>query len=320
MASPFATRYNHPMNTSAIKQSMGLAEWAMLITLSMIWGGSFFFNRIAVSELPVFTIVALRVGIAACILWLIVLATRTPLPGDRKTYQRLFLLGFINSVIPFSLIVWGQTRIGSGPASILNATTPFFTIIVANAFLADERLTWQKFTGVIIGIAGVAAMIGVSAFEDAAADVIAELALIGASIAYALGTTFARQFRSHPPLIVATGQITSAALIITPIAIIADQAWTLPLPRTEVMLSVASLAALCTAFAYLLYFRILRSAGATNVALVTFLVPVSAILLGILFLGEHLEWRHLTGMAAISAGLALIDGRLIRRFTNRAAA
>lgn len=308
------------MNTSAIKQSMGLAEWAMLITLSMIWGGSFFFNRIAVSELPVFTIVALRVGIAACILWLIVLATRTPLPGDRKTYQRLFLLGFVNSVIPFSLIVWGQTRIGSGPASILNATTPFFTIIVANAFLADERLTWQKFTGVIIGIAGVAAMIGVSAFEDAADDVIAELALIGASIAYAFGTTFARQFRQLPPLIVATGQITSAALIITPIAIIADQAWTLPLPRTEVMLSVASLAALCTAFAYLLYFRILRSAGATNVALVTFLVPVSAILLGILFLGEHLELRHLTGMAAISAGLALIDGRLIRRFTNRAAA
>ena len=308
------------MNTSAIKQSMGLSEWAMLITLSMIWGGSFFFNRIAVSELPVLTIVALRVGIAAAILWLIVLATRTPLPSDRKTYLQLFALGFVNSVIPFCLIVWGQTRIGSGPASILNATTPFFTILVANAFLADERLTWQKFTGVIIGIAGVAAMIGVSAFEEAAADVLAELALIAASIGYAFGTTFARRFRGLPPLIVATGQITSAALIITPIAIIIDQAWKLPLPRGEVILSVASLAALCTAFAYLLYFRILRSAGATNVALVTFLVPVSAILLGILFLGEHLEWRHLAGMAAISAGLALIDGRLIRRFTNRAAA
>ena len=136
---------------------------------------------------------------------------------------------------------------------------------------------------------------------------------------WAFGTTFARRFRGLPPLIVATGQITSAAIIITPIAIITDQVWTLPLPRTEVMLSVASLAALCTAFAYLLYFRILRSAGATNVALVTFLVPVSAILLGIIFLGESLEPRHLIGMAAISAGLALIDGRLLRRITSPAA-
>jgi drug/metabolite transporter (DMT)-like permease len=307
------------MNTSAIKQSMGLREWAMLITLSMIWGGSFFFNRVAVTGLPVLTIVACRVAFAACILWLIVAATRTPLPDDRRTYGQLFILGFVNSVIPFSLIVWGQTRIGSGLASILNATTPFFTIIVANAFLADERLTWQKFSGVIIGIAGVAAMIGVSAFEEASADVIAELALIAASVAYAFGTTFARRFRSLPPLIVATGQITSAALIITPIAIIADQVWTLPMPRTEVILSVTGLAALCTAFAYLLYFRILRSAGATNVALVTFLVPVSAILLGILFLGESLQPRHFIGMAAISAGLALIDGRLLRRITTPAA-
>jgi drug/metabolite transporter (DMT)-like permease len=306
------------MNRAAIKQSMGPTEWAMLLTLSMVWGGSFFFNRIAVAEIPVFTIVACRVVLGAGLLWLVVLITRTKLPSEPRIYGQLFVLGFINSVIPFSLIVWGQTHLGSGLASIINATTPFFTVIVANAFLADERLTLQKFAGVITGIAGVSAMIGLSAFADAGTNVLAELALVASSIAYAIGTPFARRFRALPPLIVATGQITSAAIIITPVALIIDHPWTLS-PSPAAMASVAGLASLCTAFAYLLYFRILRSAGATNVALVTFLVPVSAILLGILFLGEQLEARQIAGMLAISAGLALIDGRLLRKLTGRAA-
>jgi drug/metabolite transporter (DMT)-like permease len=303
------------MNNRAINQSMGPAEWAMLVTLSAIWGGSFYFNRVAVEEIPVFTVVASRVGLAALILWTAILITRTPLPRDTKTYAQLLFLGFVNSAIPFSLIVWGQQHISSGLASILNATTPFFTVIVANALLADEKLTAMKLGGVIIGIAGVTAMIGISALGMAGAHLLAELAILGSSIAYATGTTFARRFRALPPLIVATGQITSAALFMIPLALIYDQAWKNPMPSTSALAAVAGLAALCTAFAYMLYFRILRSAGATNVALVTFLVPVSAVLLGIVLLGEALETRQLGGMLAIGLGLALIDGRLIRRFT-----
>lgn len=306
------------MNNTGIKQSMGLGEWAMLIALSAIWGGSFFFNRVAVAEIPVFTVVAGRVGLAALILWAIILITRTPLPAQARTYRQLLLLGIVNSCLPFSLIVWGQTHIGSGLASILNATTPFFTVIVANAFLQDERLTLQKLAGVITGIAGVAAMIGVSALGDAGSNLLAELALIGSSICYALGTTYARRFRGLPPLVLATGQISSAALVMVPVALLHDAAWTLPAPSQDALLAVLGLAAISTAFAYLLYFRILRSAGATNVALVTFLVPVSAILLGILFLNETLEARQIGGMLAIGAGLALIDGRLIRRISARA--
>lgn len=305
--------------THAIKLTMGPREWAMLITLSVIWGGSFFFNRLAVAGLPVFTIVAIRVSLAACILWLVVLATRTPLPARGRVYAEIILLGLFNNALPFTLIVTGQTRIGSGIASILNATTPFFTVIVANIWLHDERLTLQKLIGVITGIAGVTAMIGVNALSEAHLNLLAELCLIGASISYAVGSSYARRFRQLPPLLLATGMTTTAAFFMVPLSLIHDRPWELAAPPTSSVIAVLMLASLCTAFAYLLFFRILKSAGATNVQLVTFLVPVSAILLGILFLGESLELRHVFGMLTIGAGLALMDGRLIRRLRKQGA-
>ena len=305
------------MQTTAIKQSMGLAEWAMLLGLSVIWGGSFFFNRVAVAELPVFIVVAGRVGIAALILWAIVLITQTPLPREPKIYWQLLFLGLVNSALPFSFIVWGQTHIGSGLASIINATTPFFTIIIANRLLQDEKLTWLKLAGVIIGIAGVAAMMGVSALSASGDHLIYELALIASSICYGIGSTYARRFRNLPPLVIATGQISGASVIILPAAFIIDAPLAAFSASWPALASILALAALSTAFAYLLYFRVLRSSGATNVALVTFMVPVSAILLGILFLNETLELRQLGGMAAIGLGLALIDGRLWRALTGK---
>ena len=302
------------MQHAAIKQNMGLVEWAMLIALSVIWGGSFFFNRIAVAELPVFSVVTGRVAFAAIILWVVVILTRTPLPRDRKTYAELFFLGIVNSALPFTFIVWGQTEIGAGFASIINATTPFFTILIANAMLADERLTLRKLSGVIIGIFGVAVMIGLSVVNIGADKLIFELSLVAASISYAIGSTFARRFRHLPPLIIATGQISGASIIILPLTLIFDNATAVLSASWQALASVFALAAFSTAFAYLLYFRVLRSSGATNVALVTFLVPISAILLGILFLGESLEWRQLGGMLAVGLGLSIIDGRVLKAF------
>jgi drug/metabolite transporter (DMT)-like permease len=218
-------------------------------------------------------------------------------------------MGLINNVIPFSLIVWGQREVASGLAAILNATTPFFTILIANSFTHDEKLSWLRLAGALIGLVGVAAMIGIDSI--AANHLAAELAIIGAAISYGFASVFGRRFSSLPPLVTAAGQTSGSTLLLLPMILAVDQPWQLEMPGPAAFLAVLGLAWPCTAFAYLLYFTILKRSGATNIVLVTFLVPVSAIILGIVFLGEALGLHHIMGMAAIAVGLALIDGRLV---------
>jgi len=297
---------------------MGLTEWALLIALSIIWGGSFFFFAIAVKALPVFSSVFLRVALGAVALWLIVWMAKLALPRDPLVWRNFLIMGLLNNVIPFSLIVWGQKELASGLAAVLNGTTPFFTVLVANAQTKDEKMTWNRLAGALVGLGGVAVMIGLGAVGTIGEAVGAQLAVIGAALAYAFGSVFGRRFAGLPPLLTATGQTTGSSLILLPFVLILDQPWTLAPPPLAVWLSIAGLAFLCTSLAYILYFTILKRAGATNLVLVTFLVPVSAIMLGVSFLGEALELRHFLGMTAIALGLALIDGRLLGFFNPRA--
>ena len=300
---------------ASINRSMTLGQWGMLAMLSIIWGGSFFFIGVAVADIPPLTIVAIRVLLAAMVLWLIMVALRQSMPRDPSIWGTFFCMGFLNNVLPFSLIVWGQTYISSGLASILNATTPLFTILVAGGLLADERITLGKAVGVLLGLAGVVVIVGPEAMGGMDENVLAQLAVLAAGVSYAFAGVYGRRFRTMgmTPFVTATGQVTASSVLLLPLALSVDRPWEQAVLEGPVWAALAGLGILSTAFAYILYFRLLATAGATNLLLVTFLVPVSAVLLGILFLGEHLAAGHVAGMALIASGLLVIDGRLLPR-------
>jgi drug/metabolite transporter (DMT)-like permease len=230
---------------------------------------------------------------------------------DRRVWTAFFCMGLLNNMIPFSLIVWAQTHIASGLASILNATTPLFTVIVAHFLTKDERMSGWRFTGVVVGFAGVVLIIGPEALQGLGADIAAQTAILAAALSYACAGIFGRRFRAMriPALVTATGQLTASTVMMIPLAIVVDRPWMLPMRGLEIWGAVLGLVLLSTALAYILYFRVLATAGATNVLLVTFLIPVSAILLSTTILGEQLDPEHFTGMGIIGLGLALIDGR-----------
>jgi drug/metabolite transporter (DMT)-like permease len=303
----------------AQNRSMNPLEWAMLIALATVWGGSFFFNGVAVRELPVFTVVVARVTLAALILLVILKLTGEAMPTARRVWAAFFGMGLLNNVVPFSLIVWGQQHIASGVASILNASTPLFTVLLAHVLTRDEKLTTGKLAGVMIGFAGIAMMIGLDALQSLGSGVVAQLACLAGAISYALAGIFGRRFRAMgiSPMATATGQVIASSALLLSVMLVVDRPWQLSAPGAATVGAVLGVAAISTAFAYVLYFRILATAGATNLLLVTFLIPVSAILLGIMFLDETLLPKHIFGMALIGIGLAAIDGRPLNALRRR---
>lgn len=303
---------------TTIDQTMGRREWILLLLLSILWGGSFFFVGVAVRELPPFTIVMLRLVIGAITLWAVLTILGHRPPRSLNVWAAFFIMGLINNVIPFSLIVWGQTHIASGLASILNATTPLFTVVIAGLLLSDERMTTHKLLGVAIGFVGVVVLIGPSALAGIGTATLAQFAILGAAISYSFAGVFGRRFKEMgiDPKVTAAGQVTASAILLLPIALLVERPYQLEMPSTSVWLAIGGLAILSTAVAYILYFQILSSAGATNLLLVTFLIPVSAILLGWFILGERLGIEHFIGMTLIGVGLSAIDGRLWKRMSG----
>jgi drug/metabolite transporter (DMT)-like permease len=298
-----------------INQPMGPREWFLLLTLSVLWGGSFFFVDVIVHSLPPLTIVLLRVGLAAIALHIVVVAAGQRMPWDGRLWRNFAAMGCLNNLIPFCLIVWGQTQIGGGLASILNATTPIFTVLATHRFTADETLTRGRGLGVVLGFSGVVVLIGVDTLYGAKAKGFTQIAVLGGALSYAVAGIYGRRFHrlNVPPIQTATGQLTASVVLLLPVVLFFEQPWTLATPSAAAFGAVAGLALLSTALAYVLYFRILATAGATNLLLVTFLIPVSAISLGALLLGERLEWFHFGGMSLIGAGLLAIDGRIAVR-------
>lgn len=288
----------------------------MLATLSALWGGSFFFVEVALAGFPPFTIVAMRVGLAAVALWLFAFSIGLRVPRCIHVWAAFFGMGVLNNVLPFSLIVWGQTEIASGLASIFNATTPLFTVVVAGTLLPDERISVLKIMGLIAGLGGVVVMVGPGTLKGIGVHTLAELAILGAALSYAFAGVFGRRFRfmGISPVVAAAGQVTASSIVLAPLTLLVDQPFSLPMPDGHVWLAVLGLALPSTSVAYVLYFRILATAGATNLLLVTFLIPVSAILLGWTVLGERLEIHHFIGFAFIAIGLLAIDGRIWNRW------
>lgn len=297
----------------AAAKTMGSLEWGLLIFLSILWGGSFFFGKVALVELRPFTLVLGRVGIAAIALNLMVRASGNRMPASPKIWAAFLAMGLLNNLIPFSLIFWGQTQISSSLAAILNATTPVWTVLLAHFLTVDERLTPGRLGGVLFGVGGVAVMIGLDALQGLGVNVVAQLAVVGAAISYAFAGIYGKRFREMPPIVTAAGQITGTTVMMIPLTLFVDKPWLLPIPGLKVWGALLGLALLSTALAYIIYFRLLSTAGATNLLLVTFLIPVSAILLGTMILGEQLSTRHFVGMGLIGLGLTAIDGRILEK-------
>jgi drug/metabolite transporter (DMT)-like permease len=291
--------------------SMKPAEWGMLLILSIFWGGSFFFVEIALRDFQPFTLVFLRVILAALILISVVYMSGQRMPTSLRVWGAFLILGALNNAIPFSLIVWGQTRIDSGVASILNATTPIFTVLLAHMFTSDERLTLKKFFGVLVGFLGVYIMMKPELKDGFSWRGLGQVAVLGAAVSYSFAGIFGKRFKKTSPVVNSAGMLICSSLMMLPLAIIIDSPWSLS-PSLEAVGAVLGISIISTVMAYLIYFRILASAGATNVLLVTFLIPISALLLGVGVLGEVIKVFEYIGMGCIFLGLIIIDGRTLK--------
>ncbi len=293
-------------------KAMNPTEWGLLVLLSVLWGGAYFCVGVAVVELPPLTVVLARVGIAAAILLAVTLFLGHSLPRTLSAWTPFLVMGLLNNAVPFSFLTAGQTIVSVGLAAIINGMTPLFTALVMASF-REERLTALRAVGVLLGVAGV---ILISRLDAAVAD--ARLLGIGLCLAATLSYGFAalwgrRHLADTPPLKSATCQLLSSTLVMAVVVAIVDRPWTLPMPGAEIWMALGGLALFGTAIAYVVFFEILTRAGASNVMLVTLLMPVTALLLGNLFLAEPIVLRELAGAATIGLGLLFIDGRLPRR-------
>jgi drug/metabolite transporter (DMT)-like permease len=312
ISAKFQIPIGNALRTAALTRSMSASDWSQLLLLGFLWGGSFFFARIAVAEIPPLALVLYRVSIASLVLHLWLRMRGISFSPVLAWPGRFLCLALLNNVIPFSLIFTGQTQIGAGLASALYATTPLWTILVANQLTADEKLSTTKLMGVGLGIAGACIMIGPGLLSDLGGPVWAKLAVIGAAVSYAFAVVYAKRFREIAPSVVATGQLTASTILMVPIVFLLYRPGDIVSSSMPVWAAVCALAVFTTALAFILYFNIIASAGATNASLVTLLVPASAVMLGAVFLGERLEPFELAGMALILFSLLIIDGRLFR--------
>jgi drug/metabolite transporter (DMT)-like permease len=298
-------------NEAGATTEMDERDWALLVLLSILWGGSFFFTGVAIRELPPLTIVLARVTIAAALLLPLLLAQGGRLPASLAGWKPFFVMGLLNNVIPFSLIVCGQAWIASGVASVLNATTPLFTVLVMAAS-GDEPLAARRVVGVLGGLAGVVILSG-QGLEFAGGQTLGMLLCLGAALSYGFsGLWGRRKLAGVPPLTSATCQLICSSIVMLALAGVIEQPWLLPAPSLPTWLALLGTAALSTALAYIIFFQILVRSGASNVMLVTLLIPVSAILLGHFLLGEPLEAREVIGAFVIGAALLIVDGRAQR--------
>lgn len=306
------------MRSSEIKSRMGFAEWSILIALSVLWGGSYFFVELALTEWSPLLIVGVRVVIATFVIWTVVLAAGWPIPRTASAWFAFLVMGLLNNVFPFLLIVWGQTEVTSGLAAILNASTPIFAVIVAGIFLKDERTTAARLFGAVLGFVGVAILIGPDALTGLDASLLAQLAILAAALSYAFAGVYARRFPAMNinPIVTAAGQLLMSSLIMMVLIVAFDTPGEVLRASATVWFAVGAMAVLSTGLAYILYFRLIATAGATNALLVTLLIPVTAILLGSTFLGERLDALHFAGMAVIGLALIVIDGRLWSRISG----
>jgi len=294
-------------------------NWLWLGLLALLWGSGFFFTTIAVEDIGPPTVVLIRVILAAAILYAVIRFRGTSLPQGWATWRPFFVLGLLNATLPFTLNAWSLTRIDSGLAGILTATVPIFTVVVAHFATADEHFSVAKVVGSGLGMSGVLLILGQDLGSLASGGGLGKLAVLVSCLCYGLAGVYARSLKGIPPLNLAFGQLCTAAVLLTPFVALVDRPWQTSTWTTSAILSTLVLTVFGSACAYLIYYRLLAAAGATNASLVAYLIPVVAVLLGAAILDERFLVQQLLGMALIVGGMAVIDGRLVRRLANRGA-
>ncbi len=305
------------IRTSAPSPSLSITsgDWVRLLCLSVLWGGSFFFVGVAVKELPPLTVVFARVGLAALLLLPLIRIYRLPVPKTLAGWRPFIVMALLNNVLPFCLLVSGQTMISSGLASVINAMTPVFTVLVLAAF-GEERLIARRVAGVMLGLFGVIVLRGLDLHVDSQQS-FGILLCLAATVVFGFSALWAkRELHGVEPLAAATFQLICSGLMMFMLAMAIDRPWQLPMPHVTTLLALVSLAALSTALAYILFFQIIRGSGPGNVMLVTLLVPVTAIALGYVVLDEVVTLREIVGALIIASGLVIMDGRLLSRFAT----
>ena len=291
--------------------------WAEMMLLAMIWGGSFLSIRVALDEISPLASVAHRTTWSMLVLWGVITIMRIPLPRDPKIWFSFLVMGLLNNVIPFTLMAWGQLYIESGLTSILNAFTAVVGVVIASLFFADERISLRKGIGVVLGFFGVAVAIGLENFRTLDLRSMAQLAVIGGTVAYAIAGVWARKrLVGMPPQLAAAGMLTGSTVIMLPLAYFIDGPLSFDL-EARTMWAIGYYAIIATAFAYLLYYRVLAMAGSGNLMLVTLLVAPIAITLGAVVLGEKLGTNAYFGFAILAVGLIILDGRVWKAMQRR---
>ena len=298
---------------------MGLSEWLMLGVLSLLWGGSFIFNEMALESFPPFSLVFCRVVIGALMLTLILRARGIAIPLDGKSWKLFAVMAIFQNVVPFSLIVWGQQYISAGLASIFNSTTPFFTVLIAQFFLSDEKISGSKLMGLIFGFIGVVIIIGPEALDGLTDAGLGKFAVLGAAFCYGISLVWGRRFANYAPGVAPAGMLWCSSLMMVPLMLVDGKEFVTN-PTVYSVGAVLGIGILSSALAYLLFFLIIKRAGATNASLVTMIVPISAVVMGYLFLGEVLTWQTLPGVLLIFVGLIFVDGRLFTKLRAKPAA
>jgi drug/metabolite transporter (DMT)-like permease len=294
-------------------------SWAMIGTMALLWGSAFFLIEIGLQSFAPNTLVFLRLAIVAPFMMITLHFMKERLPRDLASWRQLFILGALNAALPFILFFWGQAKLdNSGYASVLNATTPLWGVIVAHFLTDDEKATRLRIAGVIVGMAGIVVMVGPSAMGGMSANLFAQIACMLSTVFYSFAAIYGRKLgqSTMTPMAVATGQVIGAAIIMLPIMLYFDRPWLRPMPTQDALLATLALAVPATALPYLLYFKTIDRAGALNAMLVAFIMPVVAIAMGIAFLGETLTNGQIAGTLLIALGLVTLDGRIFTRWSK----
>lgn len=299
------------------QRTMSITDWAMLGLCALFWGSAYTFNKVTIAEIPVFTVTGVRLVIAAAFLYVLARLNGVRMPTSWADWAPFFVFTLFSNVFPFLLVLYGQKSTASGLAAVLGATTPLFLIILAHYFTHDERLEVRKLIGVIVGLLGVAVVVGASLLEGWSGSVAAKLALVSAALLYAVGAIYSKRLARHPPLVISTLQMTCGAIIMVPAMLIYDQPWTQSLPSKQAIGALLATAIFGSALASYTYFQVFRRAGAVNTMLVTLLVPVTPIIIGAFLFGERLLLREIIGALIIAGALLIIDGRLPRYVWTR---
>lgn len=278
-----------------------------LLVLGTLWGSSYLFIKVTVAEVPPLHLVTGRLLMSAIVLWILLLASRQPVPRSWSLWRAYAVMGFLSGALPWSLITWGETAISSGLAALLQATMPIFTVILAHFLADDERITPAKVIGILAGFTGVGLLVVPELSHGLQASLLGQLAVVVSSISYAGGAIFARKhLRGQPALVSTTGQLTMGLLFMLPVSLLVEGQAVLSMPSVLAMASWLGLTILGTVAAYIIYYALIERTSATFVSTVTYIIPVNGLILGALVLGEALTTDLLGSLALILLGVLLV--------------